>query len=145
MTKADVTTIEDLTPMLVGDQMPEFVDPEQASRDIVRRILEAEDLDALFEQAGTIGCDDVLGKPLSFRDFRPMRSAFEEGAGMYFVVDAADLETGEQLVISCGARNVMAQLYRAKQLGALPLNAAIVKAPRPTANGYYPLWLERVA
>lgn len=145
MARTDVAVIEDLSPLLLGDELPEAVDPEEAARDIMRRILEAPDLDSVFDQAGTISAEDVIGKPLRIRGFKAMKSAYEEGANVYFLIDAVDGDTGEVLTINCGARNVMAQLYRAGQLDGFPLDAAIVKARKATAAGYYPLWLERVS
>ena len=143
MTGSEVEQVQDWTPFLLGDETPEFVDPEQASRDIVLRILQAEDVDAVLDQAGTTPCQDIIGKPIRISGARAMKSDYEGGASMYLLLDVTDLQTGEQLLVSCGARNVMAQLYRVTQLRGFPLDCRILESERPTAQGYRPLWLKR--
>ena len=144
MPGSELEVVQDWTPFLLGDDTPEFVDPEQASRDIVMQILAAEDVDAVFDIAGTTPCEEVLDRPLQIDQARAMRSAYDAGATMYLLLDVVDLETGESLKVTCGARNVMAQLYRITQVGKLPVRARISRTDRPTAAGYYPLWLKRV-
>lgn len=143
MSNAEIEQVQDWAPFLLGDQTPEFVDPEQASREIVLRILQADDVDQVFEQAGTTPCNEIIGRPIRISGARAMKSGFESGATMYLLLDVADVETGETLLVTCGARNVMAQLYRIQQLDGFPVDCRIVKTDRPTAEGYYPLWLKR--
>lgn len=143
MTSSELEVTQDWAPFLLGDQAPEFVDPEQASREIVLRILESPDVDAVFDQAGTTPCTEIIGKQIQIEGARAMKSAFESGATMYLLLDVVDLATGEKLLVTCGARNVMAQLYRIQQLDGYPVACRITKSERPTAEGYYPLWLKR--
>ena len=144
MAGSEVEVVQDWTPFLLGDEAPEFVDPEQASRDIVMQILAAPDEAGVFDIAGTTAVEDILDRPIQINGAKAMRSAYDAGATMYLLLDAADLETGEQLKVTCGARNVMAQLYRLVQLHALPVRGRICRTDRPTAAGYYPLWLRRL-
>ena len=144
MPGSDIEVVQDWAPFLLGDDTPEFVDPEQASRDIVMQILAAEDVDAVFDIAGTTPVNEILGKAIQIDKARAMRSAYDAGATMYLLLDVVDLETGESLKVTCGARNVMAQLYRITQVGRLPVKGRICQTDRPTAAGYYPLWLKRL-
>lgn len=143
MASAELEQVHDWTPFLLGDDTPEFIDPEQASRDIVMQILNAESIDAVLDMAGTTPCEEILDRPIEIRAARAMRSAFEQGATMYLLLDVVDLDTSEALKVTCGARNVMAQLYRITQIGKLPVRGRICQSDRPTAQGYYPLWLKR--
>ena len=140
---AELEVVQDWTPFLLGDGSPEFVDPEEASREIVLRILASGDADQVFDQAGTTPCSDILNTPIKITGARAMKSAYESGATMYLLLDVVDLTSGESLLVTCGARNVMAQLYRLTQLDALPVDCRIVPSERPTAEGYRPLWLKR--
>lgn len=141
----ELEVVQDWTPFLLGDSTPEFIDPEQASRDIVMQILSAPDMDAVLDMAGTTPIGDITGRPIRILNARAMRSAYEQGATMYLLLDVADLETGETLKVTCGARNVMAQLYRWEQLGRPTFDCVCRPTDKPTAQGYYPLWLKRVS
>lgn len=139
----DLEVVQDWTPFLLGDATPEFEDPEQASRDIVMQILAAADVDAVLEGAGTVPCQELVGQPIQIERAKAMKSAHEGGATMFLLMDVVLLETGEQIKVTCGARNVMAQLYRVSQLNGFPLACRIMRAERATAQGFYPLWLKR--
>lgn len=141
----ELEVVQDWTPFLLGDETPEFADPEQASRDIVMQILAAPDMDAVLDMAGTTPIGDLINVPIRILDARAMRSAYEQGATMYLLLTVAELETGDVRKVTCGARNVMAQLYRWDQLGRPEFECVCRPTDKPTANGYYPLWLKRVS
>lgn len=144
-TGAELEIVQDWTPFLLGDATPEFEDAEQASRDIVMQILNAKDVESVFEGADTTPARDLLGVPIRILSAKAKRSAYEGGATMFLLIDAVrlDQESGEVIKVTTGARNIMAQLYRLTQLNALPVACVIVESERPTAEGYRPLWLKR--
>ena len=125
-----------------GDQV-DFLTSEDAAREIVARILDAQDFDAVLSTGSSTKAEDVLDVPFVLRDVRFQASGFEDGPPVYALIEAVDPETGETLTITCGSRNVMAQALRLKQLGALPTPKAvrIFRTDRPTASGFYPMWL----
>lgn len=139
----ELEVIDDWTPFILADATPEFEDSEQATRDIVMQILQAEDVDAVLEGANVTPARDLLGVPLRINGAKAKKSAYEDGATMYVLIDAVNLATGEMVKISCGARNVMAQLFRTYQLNGFPLDCRILESERPTAEGFRPLWLKR--
>lgn len=121
------------------------VDPEMAALDIVRRILAAEDASAVLQQTASIHAKDVLGDVLTILDYQYNESDIaDSGTDFYMLVDCVDAN-GEAFKVTCGAINVMAQLYRLKELGALPLQARFVETEKTTRRGYKPMWLEAVA
>lgn len=129
--------------LLDGADLPQVESGEDAARSIMARILASEDVDAVFQDSAAVAAQDVLDETFTLTDFRLMKSSYEDGPNVFGILDAVDVETGESRAITCGARNVMAQAFRLKTLGALPLAVKIRKADKPTAAGFYPLWLAR--
>lgn len=121
-------------------------DPVEIARQIVQRILEAPDIDAVLEQLNVEHARDVLGQVFVLSNARFQRSRFAgtEGAtgpSLYALLDLED-KKGLPHTVTCGGRNVLAQLYRMLELGALPVQIRFVEGSE-TSNGYKPLWLER--
>lgn len=122
----------------------ESIDPEQAQLDIIRRILAAVDAEAVLQQQQAIHARDVVGLPLTILGFDYNESTFEEGGLSFYMLINCVNDEGEPYKITCGAVNVMAQLYRLGQLEAFPIKATIVEAGKPSKRGYKPMWLEAV-
>lgn len=121
------------------------IDPAAAQEDIIRRILAADTADAVLEQQAAIHARDVLGQILKVVGYSFNESDFgETGPSFYMLMDCVT-DDGEPFKVTCGAINVMAQLYRLQQLEAFPLDARIVETARATKAGYKPMWLEAVA
>ena len=125
----------------------EYADPVEIARAIVERILEAPDAETVLQSSTTEHARDVIGQPLQLRGARFQRSRFADngqgGPTLYALLDCRDEENHDRL-ITCGSRNVLAQVYRLQELKALPANVRIVEGSE-TAQGYRPLWLERAA
>lgn len=134
----------------VGDVELEITDPDTIAREIVERILTAPDEDAVSRQGQATPAQQVLGQPFTLRGVRFLQSAYAAdragNAQVYCLLDVADAD-GTPGTITCGSRNVMAQALRLKMLDAFPTRDAwrIIPAERPTQQGFYPLWLEKVA
>ena len=129
-----------------GAELPEMEpqDATEAARAIVARILDAPDVDAVFDQGKATSAVDVLDVPLLILNIRWQRSEYEgEGSTVYALIDAERADNGDELTITCGSRNVMAQLYRLAQLGALGTPVKIVRSEKATARGFKPMWLAR--
>lgn len=121
-------------------------DPLQVSQAIVARILAAETLEEVLDQGKALHARDVLGRPFTAHAVRFNTSSFAGGEsgspGVFAVIDAEFHDDGSRAVVTCGSRNVMAQLYRAKQLGELSAKPfAIKESDTPTAAGFTPMWL----
>lgn len=132
--------------LTAGAELPELEpqDAAAAGMEIAARILRAESVDEVFEQGGATPALEVIDVPLIVNGLRWNRSDYEgEGAKVYALIDATRADSGEELTITCGSRNVMAQLYRLDQLGALNTPVKIVRAERETARGFRPMWLAR--
>jgi hypothetical protein len=122
----------------------EQVTPEQAALDIVRRILASDTIEDVLAGTPAIHARDVVGDVLTITGYSFNESGFSEaGPGFYMLIECVD-GNGEPFKVTCGALNVMAQLFRLGQLQAFPLAARLTEAENATKAGYRPMWLEAV-
>lgn len=121
-----------------------LTDADDVSADIARRILTATSAEAVLAPQTTVPADDLIGVPLRIENVKWLASTFTEGPAIYAIVSAVDLRPGQEgaLTVTSGAQTALAQLFRLRQLDSFPINARFVKAPKATAAGYYPVWLE---
>lgn len=121
-------------------------DPEAIAAEIVAQILAAQTDDELDAMQGgnAVGWRELLDVPVSLIGFRWRPSDYTEGASLYFVVFGTRLDNGDDVVLTTGGRNVMAQLVNRAKRGAL--TGAIVKLTEgdETKRGFKPLWLKTV-
>ena len=125
----DQATPEDVTRALRAGINVDVADETEVARRIVERIMRAETPDQLWEPIVPVGARQLSETPIKVFDFQALRSPHEGGVGVYLVIDAVDLLTGERLLVTCGASNVVAKLIRAAQLGALPENVKFTVTP----------------
>ena len=116
-------------------------DPREVQLDIIKRILESPDAEAVFQGQQARGGKEVLGRPFTLRGVRWLKSSFDEGLPVFAILDASFLDDGEQLAVTTGSTNIMAQAYQLHRLGALPCDVIIEEADRDTAAGFRPQWL----
>jgi len=146
----DLAPTDDLATAIIGlgQYEPPMGDANTAAADIVARILAAEDASEVSDAAGgaTVAAADVIGTPFVLKGVRFQPSTVEGPEGsptVYALVEAVDAN-GEPALITTGARTALAQLLKLDQLEAFPTKQAwrFVQADRPTAAGFYPVWLE---
>lgn len=117
-------------------------DPDQVAMEIIRKILDAQTVADVLGGAGAIHARDFLGRPFTLTDVRFNESSFESaGPSFYALLEGADGD-GAKVTITCGARNVIAQAWKLRDMGALPIGVTLVESQRETAAGYRPMWLE---
>lgn len=118
-----------------------YDDPEQAAVAIAQEILNSQSAQDVLRSRETVPAAELLDIPIEVTTVRFNRSDFDQGPSLYALMRAIILETGEVVIVTCGGRNVLAQLYRLCQLEALPTRVRITRAKRATSAGYNPLWL----
>lgn len=102
-------------------------DPAKAAREIVQSILDAEDADEVLSESEVTHARDYLDTPFVALGVNFHTSSYGgEGPGVFATINAAT-DKGEKLVITCGARNVVAQLYKLLTLNAFPQHVMIVE------------------
>lgn len=125
-----------------GNAEVEPIDPGEAQREIILRILQATTKDAILAPVTTTPAEDVLGQTLLIRGYRRLPSTKADSAlRFYLLIDAVD-GNGEVLNVTCGSANVIARLAALRAHGFLPLYGAIIQTGKPTAAGYYPMDFE---
>jgi hypothetical protein len=117
-------------------------DPEEVTREIARRILTAESEGDIYKQDSTLSATDVLGVPLNIRTVRWQKSRMDGAANVFAIIGATRLNDGSDLLITCGGRNVMAQLLQAGRLGKIPSEMPVMFTEKETGTpGRSTLWL----
>jgi hypothetical protein len=111
---------------------------------IIEAILSADSWDQVDAPWDTTNVKLLEGKTLRINSITRRPSSFKGGLGIFLVVNATDIGTGEAMVITTGSVNVVAQLVRLYMLESLPVFVKWIVADRPTENGYYPHHLEIV-
>lgn len=141
-----LTTMDDRVVTKYLDDMKNLAEhsDDDVQRAIVGRILASETAADVLAPQAIEHARDLVDQHLTLTGVRVQESDFEEGPGIYAVVNAVVMEDGRTTTFSCGGSNVLAQLYRLAQLNALPCDVVIKRSTKPTKAGYYPLWLEAV-
>lgn len=144
LAKPDPKEIERAFSVILGDEeLPSASDPEIVTRAIVERIMAAETFDQAFQPQQLESWQQYKGEPVVVRSFKLNRTSFEETAGapVYAVCDLV-LGSGEVVTVTCGGRNVLAQLVKMLQKGWLDNAEYAVKLDaKKTGEGYTALWL----
>lgn len=128
----------DLTPML--EQVPEADDDAYVG--IIRSIIEAKDVAGLDAPWTAKSLQEYVDKPIRVDAIRKMPSDFDEGLGLYLVLDCTISNDGEKATLTTGSVNIVVQLVRAFTLNALPLVCIPRLSKKPSRNGYRPMHLE---
>ena len=128
-------------------------DSEALRGQINDRLLDTQSLDELLATfASPTPAELVLGRALAVRNvyLLPSDEAYADDGrlGIYAVIDAVEVETGEVMRVSCGGQSVvmalvhLARLVREGKVTKDPV-LCIVRSERPTRAGYYPLNLAK--
>lgn len=139
MASKEVTTVEQDLDLITGRALPEVEDGSEASENIVREILSADGLGALFRQRTTVATRNLIGIPLLVRDYQLRLSTIEGTEGIWMLIDAVRIDSGEVVMVNTGAKNIMALLIRAKQLEKLPVEVEVIELGRARPGQNAPL------
>lgn len=154
-TSSDLASLDELDSILLGGDMNVEVvdDPREISTQIIAQLLAAES-DAELEQFGdaegwrgyavpvSVAKSGKGGTPFRIVGFTWRPSSYEEGAPVFFVVQAENLSTGERVVLTTGSLNVLAQLSNLARRGRIPgAIRMLVEKDSATKAGFKPLWL----
>lgn len=140
----DMAQLQELEKVLLGDaELPDVVDdPAEISREIMAQLLAAESDEELEAVGSATGWRELPGVPMELHGFRWRPSTYEEGAPIFFVVNATRLDTGERVVLTTGSGNILAQLCNMARRGTLVgAIRALEIADTPTRQGFRPNWL----
>lgn len=131
--------------LMTNEEMPE-ADADEQTLGMLASILLAgsseEALSALNLQRAKEMCGGEPGgrsPALEFLGARSLKSDYDEGATCYMIADAVQLDTGERIRFTTGARAV--QMVMAKHIyeGWIPFRGALEIRRERTRRGFYPL------
>lgn len=117
-------------------------DPDEISRQIVNRILQAATAEEVLATGDVRGAREVLDQALLIHSIKINESDIVDSIGVYMIVEVSDPDFGESFVVSTGSPHCMSQLYRLDELGALPCKAKFTQSRKPTKSGFFPMRLE---
>ena len=131
--------------LAAGEATSDELSADEVTVDIIGRILNATSVDDVLGGTQATHARDFLDTPFALTGVRFNQSDFE-GAGpkFYALLEGAD-RNGEKVTITCGARNVIAQAWKLKDMDALPVQVELRQSDRPTRAGYHVLWLEKAS
>jgi hypothetical protein len=138
-----IQTASEAIDALRGKITVKVEDPAEIQRQMMERILESDNVEDILGRNAATHAQDMLDRPLMLNSVRYMRSKYKDGIPVFAVLEVTDGETGTEHAVTCSAQNVMTQAAMLWKLDALPIGVVIRRAEDPTANGFYPLWLER--
>lgn len=121
----ETTTVGEDLAQIMGEVVPEAENSEQAQRQIVERILAAENPEDVFQESTSTATRELIGVPLSVNDVKIMRSNIEGARGTYALLDVVRMDTGEVVLVNTGSPTIMATAIRRKQLGSLPMECVV--------------------
>lgn len=127
--------------ILEPDQMAE-TDPEESTRAILARILSAQTAEEVLATQDVIHAQDIIGEGINATGVKWQRSEHQQSSSCYAVITGQRIADQSNVVVTCGARQVMMMLLKLRMLDAFPQRIRIAKKSKPTAAGYYPLFLE---
>lgn len=138
-----IETAEDAIEAIRGNLVVPVQDPEEVSRRIAEEILESDNVDDILGSRILVHAETIVNRPFTLKGVTYNRSKFDKGLTVYAVMEVTFLDNGKDASVSTSARNVCVQAAMLWKIDALPVDVKVVRPDEPTANGYYPMSLER--
>lgn len=113
----------------------------QAVEEIVARIKDATTLEDILADDAVTDAADILDVPVQVWGFKVNTSDFQQGMAGYMLIKATRISDKADLLISCGAYKVQAQLLRMGMLQMFPAEVKFVKKAEATRSGFFPIQL----
>lgn len=125
------------------------VNADEAKIGILDQVFSAQTADEIFADSSALSWRDNADKPYQLTGgVRFLRSdkkyAAQQTVPAFVVVQAVDVETGETVVLTCGAYKVVAQIKQAFETGQMPQYPIVLRS-KETRNGFTALSLVKWA
>lgn len=139
----DLVSLDEFDRILLGVSDPTVleVSAEDIQRQIVSQLLNAESDEELEQFGNSIGWATLEGVPIRIMGFVWRPSELEEGAPVYVVVHGERLDTAENVILTTGGYNILAQLSNLARRGRFPAIRELKVSEKKTKKGFNPLWL----
>jgi len=119
-------------------------DPEAIQERILRQILKATTAEDIINAGAAVNTDKVLDMPMTVLSIRAGESTFKDGPDRFLIVDAIILSNGDKVTFSTSASDVVMKLTALDMRHMLPCDIRLSRATKPTAAGYYPVFLRTI-
>lgn len=113
-------------------------DADDVAMRIMAEILDAPTLEDTLNQAEVTHGGDLIGKVFTIHDVKWNRSNVGKGLPFYAVLDITAVGGSEHHLATTSATNVMAQVWKFKREGWLPVDVRLDESTNPTPDGYRP-------
>lgn len=110
-------------------------DPEAITRQILADIFAAESVEEL-ERKPAEGWANYVDVPVEIRSWVARPSQYENSK-VFFVVRAVNMTDGEDLILTTGSVNVIGQIIKLTELGALPVIRVLSEDQTGAGNTVY--------
>lgn len=138
-TELDTKQSEFLLDIFAGRVEPPPIDTAALNERITKAMLEAETPEEALRAGATYAFEDgLMGVPVEVRDiaFRP--STLAGDVKVYGLIDAYNLATGEDVIVTCSALQVLRTIAVYKLKGWLPAAFIVERSESKTAEGFTP-------
>ena len=132
----DLTQTPDLLEAIRTGNVPETESAEDIALSIVQQILGAQTEEEVFDAGGSTAAKDLVGQVLYLRAVKLMKGELADARMPVYVLLDCEGEDGKGIVVNTGAARIMAQAWRARELGLLPKHVRVVEvgSARPGEN-----------
>lgn len=118
-----------------------FATADELAKDQVEKIVDADTIDDLYaamKNQGLTGLRDLEnGTELEIREYRLVRSGNPElsgRTGVFAVINAVDLTTGEEVALDTSIERILGFLLKCDQLSAYPVRVRVEKKTTMSGN-----------
>lgn len=120
--------------------IPQVADEASIAEGFVTAILEAQTPGEAFSVSEATPVEQVLQETVKLLDASFMPSSIEDSGGTVYVVCSVVNAVGDKLAVTTGARNVVAQMYKAVMEGWFPQWGAFIEVGKQKANRSRPVY-----
>lgn len=114
---------------------------DDGAEGIVAAILSKMTIEEVLTPASATALGELEGRPIIIHDVRRVEGGQNADLGFFLLVDVEDESTGNRMVCSTGAMNVVAQLAKAVEFDALPLSCQVKVTESKSNAGRMVQWL----
>ena len=108
---------------------------------VAARVLASDTPDKALSPIVRVQLSELQGKTLVLLEYKILTSMFEDTEGIYGLLIMGDMDTGEELAVTTGARHVLAQVAALRRQNALPAVVTVEMSTREFGTGGGRLWL----
>lgn len=137
-----IETPDDAIEAMRGNLVVPIQDPKEIQRQMMESIFDTANPDDILGTNTAVHAEQIIGRAFSLNGVKYLKSKYKDGLPVFAVMEVTFGDDGSTAAVTCSATRVCAQAAMLWKLDALPKTVMIQRAEEPTANGYYPMWLE---